>query len=52
LGILERVLFLHYRIEDILYSVMEVMGIGGFPENAFKVPVTDDDWYYTDWMDT
>ncbi|MHA2425756.1 MAG: NAD-dependent epimerase/dehydratase family protein [Candidatus Thorarchaeota archaeon] len=32
--------------------LMETMGIGSLPEEAFKVPVKDDDWFFTDWMDT
>jgi len=33
-------------------GVFETAGIGMFPDSAFKVPKTDRDWYYTDWMDT
>ncbi len=33
-------------------SMMVAMGIGKMPAEAFKVPEKDDDWYYTDWMDT
>lgn len=37
---------------DFLNGLFQVMGIGKLPREAFKVPEKDDDWYYTDWMDT
>jgi nucleoside-diphosphate-sugar epimerase len=33
-------------------KMFEVMGLSMLPENAFKVPKNDSDWFYTDWMDT
>lgn len=32
--------------------MLENMGIGKMPENVFKRPKSDSDWYYTHWMDT
>ncbi len=37
---------------DFLNNLFQMMGIGKIPREAFKVPEKDDDWYYTDWMDT
>jgi nucleoside-diphosphate-sugar epimerase len=37
---------------EFLNGLLKVMGIGSLPREAFKVPETDDEWYYTDWMDT
>lgn len=37
---------------DFLNSLLQMMGIGQLPREAFKVPENDDEWYYTDWMDT
>ncbi len=37
---------------EFMNKMMDVMGIGTLPEDAFKEPATDDDWYYTSWMDT
>lgn len=28
------------------------LGIGRLPASAFRQPQSDDEWYYTDWMDT
>jgi nucleoside-diphosphate-sugar epimerase len=33
-------------------EMMKAMGIGEFPQEAFKVPEKREDYYYTDWMDT
>lgn len=37
---------------DFIDPLFLAMGIGHLPREAFKVPKNDDDWYYTDWMDT
>ncbi|MHA1908214.1 MAG: NAD-dependent epimerase/dehydratase family protein [Candidatus Thorarchaeota archaeon] len=33
-------------------KLMDAMGIGALPDNAFKKPQNPEDWYYTSWMDT
>ncbi|MHA1977071.1 MAG: NAD-dependent epimerase/dehydratase family protein [Candidatus Hodarchaeales archaeon] len=37
---------------EFLTGLFQVMGIGQLPREAFKVPENDNEWYYTDWMDT
>ncbi len=37
---------------DFVNGVTESMGIGKFPSTAFRIPRSNNDWYYTDWMDT
>ncbi|MHA1947574.1 MAG: NAD-dependent epimerase/dehydratase family protein [Candidatus Hodarchaeales archaeon] len=37
---------------EFLNGLFQVMGLGQLPREAFKVPEKDDEWYYTDWMDT
>ena len=37
---------------EFLTKTMEAYGLAMPPDVAFKVPKNDDDWFYTDWMDT
>lgn len=38
--------------EKLMKNVLTLFGLGMFPANAFRVPASDHDWYYTDWLDT
>ncbi len=38
--------------KEFIFETLQVMGIKNIPENLFKQPQTDEDWYYTHWMDT
>ncbi|MCE7742743.1 MAG: NAD(P)-dependent oxidoreductase [Candidatus Heimdallarchaeota archaeon] len=33
-------------------SILDTLGIKMLPEEVFKKPKSNDDWYYTSWMDT
>jgi nucleoside-diphosphate-sugar epimerase len=37
---------------EFINSFLQLMGIGQLPREAFKIPEKDDEWFYTDWMDT
>ncbi len=37
---------------EFIKKMLDTYGIGMIDELAFKVPKNDDEWYYTDWMDT
>jgi nucleoside-diphosphate-sugar epimerase len=37
---------------DLIKAMLEATSVGMLPESAFKVPQSENDWYYTDWMDT
>ena len=37
---------------EFMKKILEASGVGMLPESAFKVPKSDMDWYYTDWLDT
>ncbi|MHA1686692.1 MAG: NAD-dependent epimerase/dehydratase family protein [Candidatus Heimdallarchaeaceae archaeon] len=37
---------------DFLMKMFDGMGLGMLPEEAFKIPNSNDDWYHLDWMDT
>jgi len=37
---------------EFMTKYLEAIGVGMLPDSAFKVPQNDNDWYYTDWMDT
>ncbi len=38
--------------KDFIFKTLKQMGVGKMPDNYFKEPKTDDDWFYTHWMDT
>jgi UDP-glucose 4-epimerase len=37
---------------EFINNMMEGLGIGHLPESAFKKVKKEEDYYYTDWMDT
>jgi nucleoside-diphosphate-sugar epimerase len=37
---------------DFIRRILTTMGLELPPESAFKQPKNDDEWYYTDWLDT
>ncbi|MHA1785009.1 MAG: NAD-dependent epimerase/dehydratase family protein [Candidatus Helarchaeota archaeon] len=37
---------------EFIRKTFEAYGIGMLDELAFKIPKNDDDWYYTDWVDS
>lgn len=37
---------------EFIKKLLESMGIGMFDESAFLIPEKDEDWFYTDWLDT
>ena len=37
---------------DFIERILGIMGLELPPESAFKKPMNDDEWFYTDWMDT
>ena len=37
---------------DFLSRTLGAYGLKMLPDIAFKIPKNDDDWFYTDWMDT
>jgi hypothetical protein len=38
--------------KEFIFPFLKDMGIGGMPDDVFKKPQLDSDWYYTHWMDT
>lgn len=41
-----------FRNKEFLNQYFKVIGLGKFPENISKIAQSDDEWYYTHWMDT
>lgn len=41
-----------YINRDFLTKYFDALGIGMLPEAVFKEPETEDDWYYTNWLNT
>jgi len=41
-----------FRNKEFLSKYFKILGLGKLPENISKVALSDDDWYYTHWMDT
>lgn len=37
---------------DFISRILETMGLDLPPERAFRQPKSDDEWFYTDWLDT
>lgn len=40
------------RQRDFIFSFLKGIGVTRLPDNVFKTPQTDEDWFYTHWMDT
>jgi len=38
--------------KEFIFPILKDMGVGGIPDDVFKKPQSDSDWYYTHWMDT
>ncbi|MCE7746801.1 MAG: NAD(P)-dependent oxidoreductase [Candidatus Heimdallarchaeota archaeon] len=41
-----------FRNKEFLSKYFKILGLGKLPENIFKTAISDEDWYYTCWMDT
>ncbi|MCG3256109.1 MAG: NAD(P)-dependent oxidoreductase [Candidatus Heimdallarchaeota archaeon] len=41
-----------FRNKEFIGQYFKIIGLGKFPENISKIALSDDDWYYTCWMDT
>ncbi|MHA2427878.1 MAG: NAD-dependent epimerase/dehydratase family protein [Candidatus Hermodarchaeia archaeon] len=37
---------------EFIERILNAMGIGMFPDSAFRVATKPEEWYYTDWLDT
>ena len=37
---------------EFITKILTAMGLGMLPDSAFRVATTQDEWYYTDWLDT
>jgi len=37
---------------DYVESMFNAMGLSMLPDSAFRMPQTEDEWFYTDWLDT
>lgn len=37
---------------DLVSGMFGALGLSMLPDSAFKTPKKDDEWFYTDWMDT
>ena len=58
LGISKKILLLgggknsQYVNREFVKKLLNVLGIGMLPEEVFKKPIKDNDWYYTNWMNS
>jgi len=41
-----------FRNKEFLSKYFKILGLGKLPKNIFKTAISDEDWYYTNWMDT
>ena len=41
-----------FKNKEFLSMYFKVLGLGKFPNRISKTPITNDDWYYTHWMDS
>ena len=41
-----------FLYEEFVAKLFSTLGIGELPDNLFKVPLSKDEWYTTDWLDT
>lgn len=41
-----------FKNREFLSMYFKVLGLGKFPTKISKTPITNDDWYYTHWMDS
>jgi len=37
---------------EFMERILNAMGLGMFPDSAFRVATKPEEWYYTDWLDT
>lgn len=41
-----------FKNKEFLSMYFKVLGLGNFPTKISKTPITNNDWYYTHWMDS